>query len=98
MATEQILFVSFVQHCLLFVQSDPAPCGLHRLHLFRRLRFFASASPNSAASPTTATVEAAAVPSADLRVLRRVLASLTSRVSESNRDLSTAASDLGDAP
>jgi hypothetical protein len=95
-ATEQIRLVSFVQHCWLVVQSEPATCGAHRLHRLHRFRFFASASPDNAASPTTARVDAA-TPSADCRVLRRVLGPPTSRVSESNRDPSTAASHPGDA-
>ena len=97
-ATEQIRFVSFVQHCLLLLQSEPAACGLHRLHRLHRLRCCASASFDSAPSPTTATVDAATAPNADLRVVRRVLASPTSRVSESNRNPSMAASHLDDAP
>jgi hypothetical protein len=66
------------------------------LHRLQRLRFFASASPDSVASPTTATADAAAVPSADRRVLRRVLTSPTSRFSDSNGNPSTAASNLHD--
>jgi hypothetical protein len=93
-ATEQILLVSLVQHCLLVVQSDPGACGLHRLRRLHRFRFLASASSVSVASAKTATVEAAA-PSAELRVVRRVLAFPASRVRESNRTLSTAASNLG---
>jgi hypothetical protein len=94
----QILFVLSVQHCSLVVQKSPAARGRHRLHRRRRLRLAASVSPESAASPTSATVDAVAAPNADLRVVRRVLDSPTSRVSASNCDPSTATSDLGDAP
>ncbi len=100
-ARAQILFVLSVQHCSLVVQSDPAARGRQRSQRLRRLRFRlrfrASASLESAVSPTTATVDAAAAPSADLSVLRLVLACPTSRVSESKRDPSTVASNLGDA-
>ena len=93
----QIRFVLSVQQCTLVVQSDPAVRGWHCGHRRCRLRFLASVSPERAASPTTATVDATAAPTADLRVVRRVLTSSTRRVSESNRDPSTATSDLGDA-
>ncbi len=93
----QIRFVVFVQHCSLVVQASPAARGRHRLHRLRRLRLAASASPDSAAIPTSAAVDATAAPNADLRVARRELDSLTSRESASNRDPSTVASDLGGA-
>jgi hypothetical protein len=99
-AVVQYLFVSFVQHCLLVVQSDPSGSGLHFGHFFFfffLFFFLASASPAKPVSPTAATADAAAALSAELSVLRRVLVSPTRRVSESNLDLSTTSSDLGDA-
>ena len=67
-----------------------------RLHRFRCL-FFASASPESAASPTSARVDAAAAPRADLGCCAACWAHRPAAVSASNRDPSMAASHLGDA-
>jgi hypothetical protein len=95
----QIRFVVFVQHCSLVAQASPSPRARQRRHRRRRRRsrLAASVSPDRAASPTSATVDAAAAPTADLSVVRRVLAAPTSRETESNRDPSNAASDPGDS-
>ena len=95
----QIRSVLSAQHCSFVEQNSPAARGVHRGHRRRRfrLRFLASASPERAASPKSATADAAAAPTADLRVVRRVLAPPTCRVSASNSDPSTATSRLGDA-
>ena len=80
----QIRFVLSVQHCSLVEQTSPNDRGRQRGHRRPRLRFrllllfllrlWASVSLERAVSPTTATVDAAAAPSADLRVLRLLLA------------------------
>jgi hypothetical protein len=93
----QIRFVSFVQHWSFLEQASPNPRPRQRRHRRRRRRSAASASPDRAASPTSARVDAAAAPTADLSVVRRVVAAPTSRETESNRDPSTAASDSGDS-
>jgi hypothetical protein len=95
-ATEQIMFVSFVQHCWLVEHGWPKSNGEHFGH-FLHFFFFAATSPASAEKPTAAAAVAAAPLTAERSVVRRVLTRPTTRMSESNCEPSKASSDLDGA-
>jgi hypothetical protein len=92
-ATEQIMFVSFVQHCWLVEHDEPKDCASHFGH-FLHFFFFAVTSPAIAVNPTAAAAVAAAPPSAERSVVLRVLTRPTTRMSESNCEPSKAFSYL----
>jgi hypothetical protein len=96
-ATEQIMFVSFVQHCWLVVHGWPKSSDSHFGH-FLHFFFFAATSPATAENPIAAAAAAAAPPSAERSVVLRVLPRLTSRRSESNCEPSKAYSYPDGAP